>query len=235
MCNFYFFTLLLIIYHLPPNKPFYIKMPRGPLIVFEGTDRSGKTTLCQNIAEEIQEIGFMTPVFDFPDRRTRIGRILDKYLKNDLELDDCVAHHLFSANKWELSEQIELTLTSGAPVLADRYVASGTAYSVAKGNLTLDWCQQFNTNLPKPDLTIFLEGNIENLQTRPNYGSERFENIEFQTRVRAVFEQIRAQESNWTTILVDGKTSKQIQKEIRPILMKLLDNFLSFEHPILRY
>ena len=177
----------------------------------------------------------MTPVFNFPDRLTRIGRILDKYLKNDLELDDCVAHHLFSANRWEVSEQIEATLTSGAPVVADRYVASGTAYTVAKGNLTLDWCQQFDTNLPKPDLTIFLDGNIENLQTRPNYGSERFENIEFQTRVRGAFEQLKNQESHWTTILVDGKTSKQIQKELRPTILKLIDSFLSFEHPIRRY
>ena len=66
---------------------------RGTLIVFEGYDRSGKTTVCTKIVEHLntpkerkngkENAKFMR----FPDRDTEIGKIIDGYLKKEKEYD----------------------------------------------------------------------------------------------------------------------------------------------------
>ncbi len=75
---------------------------RGTLIVFEGCDRSGKTTVCKKLVEyfnfkEKESAKFMR----FPDRSTEVGSAIDGYLRGQRELDDHVIHLLFSANRWE--------------------------------------------------------------------------------------------------------------------------------------
>ena len=75
---------------------------RGTFIVFEGCDRSGKTTVCQKLvgylnSKEHGNAKFMR----FPDRTTEVGSAIDGYLKGQKELDDHVIHLLFSANRWE--------------------------------------------------------------------------------------------------------------------------------------
>ena len=75
---------------------------RGSLIVFEGCDRSGKTTACKRLVDyfnlnQNNSAKFMR----FPDRSTEVGQAIDGYLKEERELDDHVIHLLFSANRWE--------------------------------------------------------------------------------------------------------------------------------------
>jgi len=73
---------------------------RGTLIVFEGCDRSGKTTVCKKLVEHFngkESVKFMR----FPDRTTEVGNAINSYLIGQRELDDHVIHLLFSANRWE--------------------------------------------------------------------------------------------------------------------------------------
>jgi dTMP kinase len=81
-------------------------------------------------------------------RYTATGEIFDKYLRKELELDELVAHHLFSANRWEIKELIENLLGAHHPVILDRYVALGIAYKAAKGKFSIEFCNQFNVGLP---------------------------------------------------------------------------------------
>lgn len=85
---------------------------RGRFIVFEGLDRSGKSTQVDNLAKKINENGGKAVVRKFPgechfrpmlslDRTTAIGKMIDAYLQNAEELDDNAVHLLFSANRWE--------------------------------------------------------------------------------------------------------------------------------------
>ena len=100
-------------------------------MAFEGIDRTGKTSLCDSVAEKFIDETYLVEHFEFPQRHTATGRILDRYLKQEIELDDHVSHHLFSANRWEVSDLITRMLTNDTPVLVDRYVASGMADSAA--------------------------------------------------------------------------------------------------------
>lgn len=84
---------------------------RGTLIVFEGCDRSGKTTTCKRLVEHLNSataptesqnnVKHLAKFMRFPDRSTEVGTAIDGYLRGQRELDDHVVHLLFSANRWE--------------------------------------------------------------------------------------------------------------------------------------
>ena len=73
-------------------------MKRGKLIVFEGVDCTGKTTISRHIIETLDNLDIPVKLYRFPDRTTTIGKNIDSYLKHDKDLDDRVIHLLFSAN-----------------------------------------------------------------------------------------------------------------------------------------
>ena len=90
---------------------------RGLLIVFEGLDRTGKTTHCKRIVKELSDKAKM---MRFPDRTTVIGGLIDQYLRCEKNLDDHVVHLLFSSNRWEKVAELKEALNAGTHVFVDR-------------------------------------------------------------------------------------------------------------------
>ena len=105
---------------------------RGVLVVFEGCDRSGKTTQVTKLVERLNKGGQAAVMRRFPDRTTSIGSVINSYLGCKKELEDHVVHLLFSANRWEVERDIVDTLMAGTHVFIDRYAYSGVAFSAAK-------------------------------------------------------------------------------------------------------
>jgi dTMP kinase len=153
----------------------------------------------------------------FPDRTTTIGQMISQYLRNALELNDQAIHLLYTANRWELSKQIASLLGSGTTIVCDRYWFSGTAYSAAKG-LDVEWCRAPEAGLPEPDLVLFIDVEPEVLQTRKGFGAERYEKLEFQRKVRAVFKRLAAENpQKWVEI--DGsKSLDEVFQEIQAVV-----------------
>ena len=82
--------------------------------------------------------------------------MLNEYLQNrEYKMSDEAVHLLFSANRWEMKEQIVRDLQDGITYVCDRYAYSGVAYSAAKG-LDFEWCKSPDKGLPLPDLTFYL-------------------------------------------------------------------------------
>ena len=54
---------------------------KGKLIVLEGLDRSGKSTICKYI-QEILSQKTHTIAINFPDRTTPIGKMINEFLSN---------------------------------------------------------------------------------------------------------------------------------------------------------
>lgn len=126
------------------------------------------------------------------DRTTPLGQVLNTYLTSpDVSLHPRAAHLLFSANRWELATSILSDLSSGITTVADRYVASGIAYSLVK-DLPLDWLVQPDTALPAPDLTLFMSISASEAAKRGGYGNERYEKEEIQRKVRSAFARVEA-------------------------------------------
>lgn len=138
--------------------------------------------------------------------------MINAYLQNTSDLDDHVIHLLFSANRWELRDQLIKLLQSGTWVVLDRYVYSGIAFSIVKG-LDEVWCRAPDIGLPEPDLILFLDVSEQVARSRGGFGKERYEKAELQKKVRAAFMKL-FQGVEQVRIVDAGMSVEHVQKEI---------------------
>jgi len=183
---------------------------KGRFIVFEGIDRSGKSTQCRLLHEKLEH----SILVNFPDRTTPIGKMIDLYLKAGYTLDQHAIHLLFSANRWEIASRIQMHLDKGHDVITDRYSYSGIAYSHALG-LSLEWCNGPDQGLPTPDLVFYMDISTQLASERSEYGQEIYETHQFQTKVHEAFQKLVR--SDWH-ILDASLSINQLQTQILSIL-----------------
>merc|ERR1712194_630153 len=136
----------------------------------------------------------------FPNRETPVGSLIDLYLRNSIDLPDETIHRLFSANRWETAQRIVEDLNRGISIVCDRYAFSGVAYSASKG-LDFEWCQSTDIGLPVPDSIFYLHIDATVGASRADFGDERYENVDMQSRVRTEFKNpaLRAN-VNWNDV-----------------------------------
>ncbi|XP_034238457.1 thymidylate kinase isoform X2 [Thrips palmi] len=164
---------------------------RGTFIVFEGCDRGGKTTQCKKLVEALNKKNIPAEYMNFPDRTTAVGKIINDYLKKNIELPDHAVHLLFSANRWELEPVIRKKLHSGVSLVVDRYSYSGVAFSAAKENMDLQWCWNQEEGLPAPDAVFILNLSESASLQRGGFGEERYELTDFQAKVRSNYKLLK--------------------------------------------
>lgn len=195
---------------------------RGAFIVFEGLDRSGKSTQCLKLVDNLNKSGVKAKGIRFPDRTTTTGKMIDSYLKQSSELDDHAVHLLFAVNRWEKAKSILEDLQQGTTVVCDRYAFSGAAFSAAKG-LDYTWCKSPDVGLPLPDLTCFLSVSPDVAAARGGFGEERYESREMQAAVRRVFATIAGEvgPERWKEVDADG-TMEDVERELLSLAQALL-------------
>ncbi len=93
---------------------------RGMLIVFEGLDRSGKSTQVKLLNEALNSTNRYSEVWRYPNRNTSIGKLINSYLNKEIEMEDHAVHLLFSANRWETVNEMIKTLSNGTNLIMDR-------------------------------------------------------------------------------------------------------------------
>jgi dTMP kinase len=93
---------------------------RGMLIVFEGLDRSGKSTQVKLLHEALNSMNRQCEVWRYPNRTTNIGKLINSYLNKEIEMEDHAVHLLFSANRWETVGEMTTALNSGTNLILDR-------------------------------------------------------------------------------------------------------------------
>jgi dTMP kinase len=79
---------------------------KGKFIVLEGLDRSGKSSVAKFLSQKLSLEKGPTVLMNFPDRTTSIGKMINHFLNNQVELGNEAIHLLFSANRWENSSKI---------------------------------------------------------------------------------------------------------------------------------
>jgi len=145
------------------------------VISFEGNDKAGKTSQIKIIAlwlrkkynDRINKI----KIIHFPDRTTRLGKLINSFLLGTLYFSPQVLQLLYVANRYEkfkmMIDFLEDTKIYKCIniLLIDRYIDSGIAYGVARG-LELEYCSSLEEYLPVPDLVIYLDSDISSLPLR---------------------------------------------------------------------
>jgi dTMP kinase len=202
-------------------------------ITFEGPEGSGKTSHLPALATYLQGLGYEvvctrepggTPISD------QIREVLTS-MKNQ-ELHPRTEILLFLAARAQLVEQvIKPALQAGKIVLCDRYGDSTLAYQGYGHGLDLSILRQmlaFATDQLKPDLTLFLDLDVEIGLARKKKGSEwnRLDAYElaFHQRVRAGYHQLIAEEpERWVTVDA-ARDMETVQANLRKIIFKKLQS-----------
>lgn len=158
----------------------------GKLIVFEGPDGSGKTTILKNVNQKLTEQGYNIRVVREPGGTEISEKIREIIIDNDnINMDAKTESLLFAASRAQLvEEKIRPGLENGEIILCDRFVLSSLLYQGVGRDLGIDEVKKINdfaTGDINPDLTIFFNIDYKTalIRKRANFSPDRLENEEF--------------------------------------------------------
>lgn len=145
-------------------------MVRGKLIVFDGTDGSGKATQAKLLVARLKKEGRKARTFDFPQYEnnffgTFIGECLAGKHGDFIAVDPYIASVLFAVDRFESKALLLKWLKEGYTVVLDRYVSSNQIHQGGKileekaRKKFLLWLDEMEfevLGLPRPDAIIYL-------------------------------------------------------------------------------
>ena len=152
------------------------------IIAIEGVDGSGKNTQARLLTEFLNTATYHQAVMhSFPKYSDSFfGREVGKYLNGEYgsmkEVMPKVAAMLYAGDRFEASKVIRSQLLNDNVLVMDRYVQSNLIHQGAKVNGKdrieliewIEWLEYKVYELPKPDVTIFL-------QVEPKYSDKLVE------------------------------------------------------------
>ncbi len=196
--------------------------PKGKLIVFEGTDGTGKSTQLKLLANALQKKG-LAVVSSFEPTNGVYGQKIRKLYSNrkDTTLEDEL--ELFLADRREHVETlIAPALAEGKIVLCDRYYLSTMAYQGAAG---LDPATIYKKNdfAPTPDLALLFYAPIETGVTRITESRgdtlNDFEKKEYLAQVAVQFAKM---ELSFIKRIDANRSIETIHKDVMYLVQELL-------------
>lgn len=162
---------------------------RGLLIVVEGVDGAGKSTVLKHLAEFCSRawgevVTSREPTDGLHGRRIRESAVSGRLpLEEELELFLC-------DRREHVSVLIEPALSRGSLVLLDRYYFSTAAYQGARGADPLAVIAANEAFAPAPDLVLLLDCppavTLKRIQSRGG-GADAFERLDALEAVRSIF------------------------------------------------
>jgi len=164
----------------------YNKDMNGLLIVFEGPDGSGKTTVLEKVYNKLSNEGYDIYKFREPGGTEISEKIREIILDNDnIKMSDRCEALLYAASRAQLiEEKLRPLLEKGSIILCDRFVLSSMLYQGIGRGLGVDEVKKINdfaTGFIKPDLTIFFNIDYKTalIRKRANFTADRLEREDF--------------------------------------------------------
>jgi dTMP kinase len=162
---------------------------RGLLIVFEGTDGSGKSTQLPRLAARLEATGRRVVAtrepFDCPAGRAI--RAMARSMRRVAPEQELA--WFFEQRRAHVREVVRPALAGGEVVLSDRYFVSTAAYQGARGLDAAAILAASEAEFPVPDLVLWLDlpvaAGLERAAARGEPHEPAFEERAFLERVRA--------------------------------------------------
>ena len=143
----------------------------GKLIVFEGTDGSGKATQARLLCQRLEQEGIPHKEIDFPRYGKPSAAMVQEYLDGNLgkkpgDVNAYAASLFFSMDRYASYKQDWGDFyEAGGLIVADRYTTSNAVHQASKlpeseRKAYLDWLFDLEyrlLGLPKPNLVIYLD------------------------------------------------------------------------------
>ena len=200
-------------------------MPGLPLITFEGSEGSGKSTQADRLAVHFQRCGIPCILTHEPGG-TPIGETIRELLQFAPHNSTMTAETellLFAASRSQLvREVIRPALKRGTCVIADRFFDSTTAYQGAARKLDRQMIERLNTFAVGdclPDITFVLDVDAATAMSRMQHAPRKADRMEqqaaeFYERVREGYREIAARDPG-RIVLIDGsRDADEIENEI---------------------
>jgi dTMP kinase len=146
----------------------------GLLIVIEGTDGSGKTTLVEAIVAELQRRDIPVLATLQPTPSLRATEIFKLGLHNDATPDEYRALYLCTIGDrlYHRNTVLAPHLAAGEVVVCDRYVFTTFANLLSRGHEFEPWMREVCVHLPRPHLSLWADAPpdlaIERVRARPH-------------------------------------------------------------------
>ncbi len=133
--------------------------PSGLLVVVEGTDGSGKTTLVQALTAALQDRGLPVSATQQPTPSMRATDIFKLALHNDAPAADYRALYLATLGDrlYHCNVVVVPRLAAAEIVISDRYVFTTFANVLARGHDFEPWLRDVCRHLPRPHLALWAD------------------------------------------------------------------------------
>ena len=144
---------------------------KGKLIVFEGTDGSGKATQTKLLCRRLEQEGRSFRKLDFPRYQEESSVLVRKYLRGDFgkkpeDVGPYAASAFYAVDRYaSYKEDWGAYYEQGGLLIADRYTTSNAVHQASKLPVQqrreyLNWLFDFEyrrLGLPAPDLVLYLD------------------------------------------------------------------------------
>lgn len=196
----------------------------GKLIVFEGIDGSGKTTVSRLFFKHLKDKKISTSWFREPSDSKWGKKIRELAEKMDsIPIDDEFRYFL-EDRKWDVKNNILPSLKSGEIVILDRYYFSSACYQGARGLNVEEIIKKNRKFSPEPDLLFLIDVDIptamERIKSSRVAEAKLFEKESFLLKVRKNYLDLKFDFIR----IIDGR--KAIDEVVRTII-KEFDQFFS--------
>ena len=158
------------------------------LVIFEGLDNCGKTTLVQMIKDYYLENEIEAEISK--EFETNIGKELKKMAKEGT-LDPILKAYLFATDRYIRMKNLNQYDIENKIMLFDRYVPSAIAYRMSEG-VDKNFITNINSIFPKADIGFFID-------ITPDESIKRNSNTKF--NIRYTEEQLRKVRESYLSIL----------------------------------
>ena len=194
-------------------------------VTFEGSEGSGKSTQIELLAASLRTQGFAVVTTREPGG-TSIGEQVRDCLHDvkNTRMTAAAEVLLYSASRSQLVKEVIVpALAKGQVVLSDRYADSTLAYQGYGRQLeleTLDRITRFATGGLTPDMTLFLDVDVEAGLARRTVGQAEInrmdlQEIAFYERVRTGYLTLAAREPDRWIVIDANRPVDEIQTDIR--------------------
>lgn len=162
-------------------------MPKGRLIVIEGTDGSGKSTQFARLCQRAEAAGIPFQRLVFPQYQEESSALVRMYLggefgKHPEDVNAYAASSFYAVDRYASWKKVwQRWYERGGLVLTDRYTTSnavhqGAKLSEAEQPAFFDWLydlEYVKLGLPRPDLVIYLDVDLETSLARVRHRQEK--------------------------------------------------------------
>ncbi len=191
--------------------------PRSRLIVFEGIDGVGKTTLCQKLKEALEMQGMKAVWYEEGEDRYKGFNLIKPFIKAKAPIDASLLFYLASSI---YKSRIIEKLLKKQWVLCDRYIYSTLAYHIIHGADKNLLSSLVDLPIRKPDFTFLITAKESVRTKRAKLRRHSNANDFLEKRPGNLVARMEKELKKFQPIIVDN-SSEGIEEALRAIFTHL--------------